>query len=83
MSKSVFLKKPVGLLVVNKKKESTYISVPWKQDIIFKKQIFPKKLLVSQLGICNLKIHHSEWDLDYVMPKEISKTSLPNPKYIF
>ncbi len=28
-----------------------------------------------------LKIHLSKWDFDYMIPKGISQTSIPNPKY--
>ncbi len=29
-----------------------------------------------------IEVHPSNLDLDYVIPKEISQVSLPNPKYI-
>jgi hypothetical protein len=33
--------------------------------------------------ICILEIHLSNWDLDYMIPKGFSQTSIPNPKYTY
>ncbi len=46
--------------------------------------MLPKKdFYFSHLEMYILNIQHSERDLDYMIPKGISQTLLPNPKYKF
>ena len=42
-----------------------------------------KYFYFSQIGIYILKIHLSTWNLDYMIPKGISHTSVQNPTYEF
>jgi hypothetical protein len=44
---------------------------------MFQKKVFA----LSQVEIHILKMYYSIQDLDYIIPKGISQTSLPSPKY--
>ena len=50
---------------------------------ILRSKYFHKYFYFSQIGIYILKIHMSTWNLDYMIPKGISHTSVQNPTYEF
>jgi hypothetical protein len=73
-------------LISNKYKNQqwTNMTVPQKQEFDLKEvNVCKKDYYFSKLGIYTLNIHHSKRDLDYIIPKGIDLTLLPNPKYIF
>ncbi len=51
--------------------------------LILRSKISTKYFYFPQIGINDLKINLSTWNLDYIIPKGISHTSVQNPTYEF
>ena len=51
--------------------------------LILRSKYFNKYFYFSQIGIYILILHLSAWNLDYMIPKGISHTSVQNPTYEF
>ncbi len=52
-------------------------------SLILRSKYSNKYFYFSHIGIYILKIHLSTWNLDYMIPKGISHTSVQNPTYEF